>query len=260
MQQAVVPLLQAQPVGLRPVEKIIRVDANRIDRALLTFQLEGDASIRGAQACLEEVYDVPRSVGYIASVRHQAQQQAALENRRWNYEEIHQGSLDEIFRRRLPHLVSVHGPSGLILSLEQMDDRSADAWGAVLDQIATQGATLEQASSDGARGLLAALRQAPGAPTLVRDQFHPLRDLGRLIRQLENQAWGAMGAEYKLQGHLEKAKSQKKGRAYSRRYGQAAREAQRRIALYEQTAAQFEPLRDALEIVDVAGIRLRIPE
>ena len=104
------------------------------------------------------------------------------------------------------------------------------------------------------------MRQAPGSPTLIRDQFHPLRDLGRLIRQLENQAWGAIRAEYALQGKLAKAKSQKKGRAYSRRYGQAAREAQRRIALYEQTAAQFEPLRDALEIVDVAGIRLRSPE
>jgi len=260
VQQAVVPLLQPQPVGPRPVEKVIHVDANRIDRALLTFQLEGHAPIRGAQACLEEVYDVHRSIGYIASVRQRAEQQAAVENQQWNYESIDQGSLDEIFRRRLPHLVSVHGPSGLILALEQMDDRSADAWGTVLDQMAAQGATLKQASSDGARGLLAALRQAPGSPTLIRDQFHPLRDLGRLIRQLENQAWGAMGAEYKLQGQLEKAKSQKKGRAYSRRYGQARREAQRRIALYEQTAASFEPLRDALEIVDVAGIRLRSPE
>jgi len=260
VQQAVVPILQPQPVGPRPVEKIIRVDANRIDRALLTFQVEGNASIRGAQACLEEVYDVHRSVGYIAAVRQQAEGQAAIENRRWDLGTIDQGSLDEIFRRRLPHLVSVHGPSGLILSLEQMDDRSAEAWGAVLDQMAAQGATLEQASSDGARGLLAALRQAPGSPTLVRDQFHPLRDLGRLIRQLENQAWGAIGAEYNLQRHLEQAKSEKKGRAYSRRYGQAAREAQRRIGLFEQTAALFEPLRDALEIVDVAGIRLRSPE
>ena len=69
-----------------------------------------------------------------------------------------------------------------------------------------------------------------------------------------------MSAEYALQGKLEKARQNKKGRGYSRRYGQARREALRRIELYEETAALFEPLRDALEIVDVAGIRLRSPQ
>ena len=257
VQTAVDSVLEPQRVGARPSDNVIRVDPNRINRALLTFQTEGNATIRGAQACLEEVYDVHRSVGYIASLRRSAQENAGLENRRWNYGGIDQNALDEIFRARLPHLVSVHSPSGLILALEQMDDRSAVSWGAVLEQITAQGASLSQASSDGAKGLLGALGQAPGSPTLIRDQFHPLRDVGRLIRQMESQAFGAIGAEYALQGKLEKAKRKKKGRAYSRRYGQARREALRRIELYERTAALFEPLRDALEIVDVAGIRLR---
>ena len=86
----------------------------------------------------------------------------------WNYEGITQNALDEIFRARLPHLVSVHSPSGLILP------RRTPGWTIALRWLGApswsrwprkeQSPAYAGASSDGAKGLLGALGQAPGAP------------------------------------------------------------------------------------------------
>ena len=117
VQTAVESVLEPHRVGPRPPNPVIRVDPNRIDRALLTPAYAGATPRfvalrrvwRRCMMCIGRSATLPPCAG--VPRRTPAPAKAGG----WNYGGITQNALDEIFRARLPHLVSVHPSSGLIL-------------------------------------------------------------------------------------------------------------------------------------------------
>src|SRR5919204_3788265 len=63
--------------GRPPVQRPLVVDARAIERAVLVLHQEARASVRGIQACLAGILEVPRSVGAIQAVLTEAAQRAA---------------------------------------------------------------------------------------------------------------------------------------------------------------------------------------
>src|SRR6266496_2706425 len=103
------------------------------------------------------------------------------------------GLADEIYAGRRPALAVVDHASGLVVALEPAGAASETAWGCLLLDLAGRGVRLAGLTADGAHGLAAGARSG-GVGEPKADHWHALRDLGRVAKRLEGQAYRALGA------------------------------------------------------------------
>ena len=100
---------------------------------------------------------------------------------------------DEIYAGHRPVLAVVDHASGLVAALEPAAVASAAAWGGVGLDLAARGVPVAEVAADGAHGLAAGTRAAGFGPPRL-DHGHALRDLTRITKRLEGEAYRRLEA------------------------------------------------------------------
>jgi hypothetical protein len=120
-----------------------------------------------------------------------------------------------------------------LLSLEE--HRDADTWGVRLLELQAQGFHPHTTVGDGGKGLRAGLALAlPDVPCHA-DVFHPFRDLGQLVRFLENRAYAAVSTYDKLQRQVQQPQGRRDAGLLEKRDA-AQREQARAVSLADDVA------------------------
>jgi hypothetical protein len=210
---------------------------------VLVAVLVGHSSLRGVQEMFDCLLDLPVSFGWVHAVVADAVAKAKARNDAQDLSRVQAIALDEIFQNKKPVLSVIDVHSTYCCLLGQEDHRDADAWGVRLLELQDQGLAPRSAIADFGTGLRAGLRAAwPELGEADADVWHPLRDLGKVVRFLENRAYAAIGAHDKLL---------RKPKAPAEQVQAASREQDRAIALADDVAKLLGLLRD--EVLCVAG-------
>ncbi|MFT4552420.1 MAG: hypothetical protein ACI9S8_001045 [Chlamydiales bacterium] len=176
---------------------------------------------------------------------------AALVNKSQDLSSIKVGAHDEIFQGRTPVLVGCDVESTYTYLLKQEEHRDTTAWRVRLLELTDQGMDLDHTIADGGKGLRSGQREAwPDVPCRG-DVFHPLYDIGKALRFLENRAEATVQAVKTLEAKMAKAKKKTQGTKYSKRLGNARVEA----ATATQLKNDISTLSDWLkkDILSVSG-------
>jgi hypothetical protein len=207
------------------------------------------SSLRGVCETFGCLLDLPVSLGWVHSVVKDAIDRARPINQAQDLSRVRAVALDEIFQNRKPVLAVVDVASTYCCLLTQEERRDADTWGVRLLELQDQGLAPESAIADFGNGLRAGLRAAsPELGEPDADVWHPLRDLGEVVRFLENRAYAAIEAYDKLSLRERPGP----GRGVPAEQIQAARSEQdRAIALADDVAKLLGHLRD--EVLSLAG-------
>src|SRR5712691_2739960 len=184
--QALEQALAPRPVGRPSVDQRLPIDRVSMERSVLVLSQVAHASVRGIQECLTEILGVERSVGWITGVLQEAAQRAQ------SLAAVPAHPIaavaDEIFAGERPVVEVVDHHSGVILALAPVDTRDETTWGCTLLDVAARGVRLASLVADGAEGLRAGA-VAVGLPAPRLDHWHTLRDLSRIGRSLEAEAY-----------------------------------------------------------------------
>ncbi len=185
LENALAPGVPGRPT----LDQRLVVDRTVLDRAILVLNQVVHGSVRGIQECLAEILQVQRSLGAIHAVLVEAAKRA--KPLQLVPEHPVQAQADEIFCAGHPVLEMVEPHSGGVLTLDKAPSRDETAWGCTMLDLTARAVTLTSIGADGAEGLRAGA-QAAGLPEPYLDHWHTLRDLGRLRRLLESEAYRRM--------------------------------------------------------------------
>jgi hypothetical protein len=211
---------------------------------VLVATLVGHSSLRGCCEMLDCLLDWPVSFGWVHAVVKDAIDKARPINQAQDLSRVHAVALDEIFQNGKPVLTVVDVQSTYCCLLTQEEHRDADTWGVRLLELQEKGLAPQSAIADFGTGLRAGLRAAlPELGEADADVWHPLRDLGKVVRFLENRAYAAIEAYDRL--------LRRRRGAAAEQVQAASREQDRAIALADDVAKLLGCLRD--EVLCVAG-------
>src|SRR5271165_1587817 len=202
-QQAVDAAFAAAPAAADDVLFTLPVTRAWLEQLALALVLIGHASLRGVQELFRDLFDFPRSLGALQHLVQQAIAKSTDHNAQQDLRRVLDAALDEIFQGRQPVLavVDVRSTYCCLLSLEE--HRDADTWGVRLLDLQAQGFAPQTTIGDGGKGLRAGVALALPEVPCRADVFHPCRDLGQLVRFLENRAYTAISTCAKLQRRVQ---------------------------------------------------------
>lgn len=254
--QGIIEGLTAGQAGRPGQTTALEIDKAFIDRAIAVLPMV-TGSVRGIQQGLELLVDVHRSTGYISQTLTAAGETAATYNDQVRVPLPVLAEADEIFQGRQPCLTVVDGRSFLVLNLTPAEARDGTTWGLTFLDLQARGVQFQDLASDGAKGILAGVREAELAIPLRPDLFHMLQDAHRLTQRLERAAYKAFAtAERARRADLE-------ARGIIRRRGprlkiklplpQAATEEAQAIATFDHWCWLLGEMRQALEPITSAG-------
>lgn len=259
-QEVLIQSLGARPPGRLPPTGTLIVNKNGLDRAIVTLTVAGHASLEGVQTCLEEVFDVHRSIGYISTVLDEAGDAAHGFLERLCPPRPIRADLDEIFTGATPHLAVVDHDSTLIVALQRTRNRDSTAWGVTLLDQQAKGVVIAEAASDGARGIGAGIDEAHLACVRLGDLFHVVRDVMIVAGQLEKAAYAAIGREERARLAEAEAQMAHPRRGPKRRTAvtltAAVDASQAAIRCYDDYCWLVDVVRETLEPVDARSGRL----
>lgn len=259
VRRAVVEAVKPLPPGPKPVARTLAVDQRQLDRAIVTLAMVGRMAERPIAACLGEVYQVEPSLGYIDGVLAKASQAAEQFNRErvLALSEV-QAEGDELFACGQPHLVVVEHSSLLILALERPERCDEKSWRHTLEEMRQRGVGLARVASDGGKALGAAIAQLAGVEQQL-DRWHGLRQVGRVLRWLEQAAYKAMGKEEELAKKVKRGMdpAHPMGGYVHARYQEARKETEKEIDRYEAMRLLRVWVREALEAIELRTGRVR---
>ena len=193
----------AAPAAADDVLFTLPVTRAWLEQLALALVLICHASLRGVQELFRDLFDFPRSLGSLQHLVQQAIAKATDHNAQQDLSRVLCAALDEIFQSRQPVLTVVDVPSTYCCLLSLEEHRDADTWGVRLFDLQAQGFHPQTTIGDGGKGLRAGVAQAlPDVPCRA-DVFHPFRDLGQLVRFLENRAYTAISTYDKLQRQVQ---------------------------------------------------------
>jgi hypothetical protein len=244
--------------GPRPPSRFLEVDRRAIERAIVTLAMAGGVSERGIAECLEGVYRVRPSVGYIDGVLSRASAQAESFNTALRMElPAAQVEADELFACGRAHLLAVEHSSLLILALRRPERCDKGAWREVLDGMVERGVALARLGSDGGKALGGAVGELAGVEHQL-DLFHALRKVARVVRALEGAAYGAIAKEEKLARKASGVDPARLMGGYMHdRLREMRIESEMKIGRYEAMRTLGEWVAEALDAVEARTGRLR---
>ncbi len=178
--------------GPKPVSEMLIVNDERIQRGIVTLATTIPGSIRGIQACLEEIYNTHCSIGFISQTLQVAGEAAKQQNQLLIPKRPILGEADEIFQSRQPCLTIVDGDSFAVLHLSPQRHRDAVTWGVSFLELQERGVSFFDLACDGARGIRAGAEQSGLMIPLRPDLFHLLWESNHLMKQLESSAYKAI--------------------------------------------------------------------
>jgi hypothetical protein len=242
------------PAAPHEVLFFLPVTQDWLQQLALALILTCHSSLRGVHEILRDLFDYPLSIGSIHNIVGQAIAKASVLNSQQDLGCVLVAALDEIFQGNRPILsvVDVFSTYCCLLSLEE--HRDGDTWGVRLLELQEQGFSPLETIGDGGKGLRSGVTQVLGG-TCRADVFHAERDLGLVVRFLENRAYAAITACDKLQRQVED--NQRRGISnpeLRKKRDAAASETVRAIALAEDVAVLACWLRQ--DVLSVAGPRL----
>ena len=227
----------------------IEVTAGRLKRTILAATFPGNVSIRPTQAVLHEAFDQTPSIGAISELRLEAGREAGRVLAGLDYSPVGKVIVgrDETFFQGVPLLLVIEPVSSTILLALACPDHQAETWGAVLELVQEQGASIAGLVEDMARNYeksqkLAGLTSA----TVQKDVWHLLRDGSKVKRDLRRSAYSAMQVAFDLERKLAKAWDE----SLFERYVEAVAKEEAAIDQYDAYAQLLPHLYDALEMVD----------
>jgi transposase-like protein len=169
-----------------------------LEQLTLALVLICHSSLRGVHELLRDLLDTHKSVGSIHALIQRALVKAAHRNAQQDLTGVADAALDELFQNRQPILsvVDVASTYCCLLSLEQ--HRDGDTWGIRLLELQEQGFAPRSLIGDDGKGLQAGVKLALPGEVCRADVFHPERELGQVVRFLQNRAYAALTAYDKL--------------------------------------------------------------
>lgn len=172
--------------GRPSVDQRLVVDQNLVERAILVLNQVAYASARSVQVCLEELLEVKRSLGTIEGVLAEAGRRAEA----LLVDPCPLGLLvaDELYAAGLPVLGVVEHRSGAVLALSKADSADETTWGCTLLDLQARVGSITKLTTDGGNALRAGAKAADLAEPGL-DHWHSLRDFGRALRALEEDAY-----------------------------------------------------------------------
>jgi hypothetical protein len=228
---------------------MVEVTPERMKRTILATTFPGNVSIRPTQAVLEEAFDQSPSIGAISELRLEAGRQAGRVLAGLDYSPVGEVIVgrDETFFQGKPALLVIEPVSSAILLALACEDRQATTWGAALELVQEQGASIVGLVEDMARNYeksqkLANLTKA----TVQKDVWHLQQDGSTVKRALLRNASSAMTTLY----DLEKALAKEWDEDGFDQYVKAVAKEEHAIDEFDAYAELQSHLYDALEMVD----------
>lgn len=187
------------PAAAADVLFTLPVTRSWLAQFVLALVLICHSSLRGVHELLRDLFDYHLSLGAIHNLVQEAIAKATDCNAQQDLSRVLLAALDEIFQGQRPVLTVVDAASTYCCLLALAEHRDADTWGVHLLDLQTQGFAPAATVADGGQGLRAGLALALPDVSCRGDVFHAERDLGALVRFLENRAYTAIGTYAKLQ-------------------------------------------------------------
>lgn len=188
---------------LAPDQKVLfhlPVTRQWLEQLSIALVLICHSSLRGVHEILRDLFDCHRSVGAIHASLEKAIARATTLNAGQDLSRVLKVALDEIFQGQRPVLSVVDVPSTYCCLLSLEEQRDGDTWAIRLLDLQEQDFNPTEAIADAGKGARAGMKRAGLSHVPCKaDVFHPIRDLGQLVRFLENQAYTALGSYDKLQ-------------------------------------------------------------
>jgi hypothetical protein len=222
-----------------------------ITQFTLGLVLIGHCPTRGVVELLGDFFDHDISLGTVHNIVHSAVEKARLHNNRHDLSQVTIGAHDEIFQNGQPVLVGVDVASTFCYLLNAEEHRDADTWGTRLLELQDCGLKPEATIADAGSGLRAGQALAWPKTPCRGDIFHVLRDLGQLVRFLDNRAYRATEANDQQLKRMARAKKRHQGHTQSRRSTVRRQEQEQTIALADGVSILVGWLRE--DILGLAG-------
>jgi hypothetical protein len=222
-----------------------------IQQLTLGLVLIGHCPLRGVVELFHDFFDHEISLGTVHNIVHSAVESARDHNNRHDLSSVRIGAHDEIFQNGKPVLVGVDVGSTFCYLLRLEEHRDAVTWGIRLLELQEHGLRPDATIGDAGSGLRAGQALAWPDTPCRGDVFHALRDLGQLVRFLDNRAYRVVEACDQQQQRMTRAKRHRRGNTQSRRLAVVRKEQDRAIALADDVSILFGWLRD--DIFAVAG-------
>lgn len=217
----------------------------------LGLVLIGHCPLRGVVELFRDFFDHDLSLGNVHNIIHSAVEDARQLNAQTDLSAVRIGAHDEIFQNGRPVLVGVDVASTFCYLLSLEEHRDADTWGVRLLELHDQGLDPDATIADAGTGLRAGQALAWPETPCRGDIFHALRDLGQLVRFLDNRAYGLIEACDQQQRRMTRARRHGRGQTQSKRLALVRQEQERAITLADEVSVLIGWLRD--DIFAVAG-------
>lgn len=234
----------------------IEVTPKRLKRTTLTATFPGNVSIRPTQEVLAEAFDQRLSIGAISELRLEAGRQAGRVLAGLDYSGVGEVIVgrDETFFQGTPLLLVIEPVSSTILLALACPDRRAETWGAVLELVQEQGASIVGLVEDMARTYEKSQKLADlTSATVQKDVWHLLRDGSQVKQDLERSAYRAMHVVLDLERKLGKSWDETDFECYVK----AVAKEEWAITQFDAYAQLLPHLYDALEMVDWRASEIR---
>ena len=241
-------------------EVTVRVDEAQLRRAIVGLRCHGPNSIRTIQNLLPILFPgVQVSYGKIQSICAEAEAQAAEFNARADLSGISAGALDEMFSQGDPVLAGVDLDTGYLFGLDLRESRNANDWAQMLRSGKERGLALTVVVKDAAQGIAAGVSQVFPEAEQRDDCFHAKYAMGKVLRQLEQKAYGAIAREEELANKLDDVRRTGRGnrRSLLGKLANAKRkcaDAIDRFDRFEQAVCQAD---EAMAYIDLNTAELR---
>lgn len=209
--------LAVAPSGGRPIQIAARVETpateltvtvtpNRRARMILTLLMPGGVSGRSIDDCLRVAFDQGQSTGFVSELLHRTGQQAGEILKKIDHTPLGAVVLarDELFTGRDPNLLLVEPHTLVITGLYAAADRDADTWGCALLFTQDRQVQITGLAEDGCTPYAASCRAAGLDTAIQKDVWHPLADVGQVLRDVEREGLRTMTAADKLEKRLRK--------------------------------------------------------
>ena len=234
------------PIGDNKEIFNIPVTKTWLRQLIIALSLCCHSSFRGIQELLDGVFDHQISLGTIHNIIRDAVVVAQSVNNEEDLSSIQVGALDEIFQGDIPVLVGCDPKSLYCFLLSAEESRDANTWGCNLLDLQDKGLQPEYTVADFGQSLRAGQRECWPEVPCHGDIFHAEMDMGKLFYYLDNRSKTAMSILASLENKMARAKKRNKTQKFTRKIGDAWKEAMRATQLTDDIGILNEWLQEIL--------------
>ena len=246
----------ALPEVIRAGEHIVWVNESRMKRTILSLVFPGGVTLRPIQVCLQEAFDLPRSVGYLSELINEAGEKAGQILDNLDYDPLGEiiAARDETYLGKWACLLTVEPKSYTLLSGHVEESCDSVHWGVSLALDCNRGAQIVGLAEDAAKFYAKSLKEAgllldcDFSPTIQKDVWHAIDKATNTVATLERLAMRKIGQAEDL--FYKKVLKHPEDHELFEKWGKADAEAESLVELSDQVRFWVGCICDGLEMVD----------